>query len=528
MKFLNVVLIIFEMSLLWYAVEGQNYFVSSTYTASLAQAEQQIVTMLQDYIESVEARMTILKQVVGKYANEMKELQESGLSTEHSPLHGYLLVKRTTADLDYILHLLIDPDFEDVYKNLTDMQLDENLPGFEDLDGAAAALIRLQVTYGLNTSSMAQGVLKSKMTSVPTIDTSARLSSRDCFFLGQHSLNENLLEQSIDWFQTAMVKADEDWYPNSSNIEILPHLEAAVKQLENLENEPARLNQMVLDDETAKPQLFDEILPMEVEQRQYRSLCRGERLRAHSMDKNLSCRYFYGHDAYFLLNPIRQEIRSLDPYIVVLHDVISDREIKILKEVSTPKLMRSSHYGFNGSFERSLLRTSANAWLTDDDHPEIKHINRRLSMITGLNVDHSMNDAEFYQVVNYGIGGHYVPHHDFLQMKTPSGHIPLNENNEFENKSGDRIATFMFYLTDVEAGGATVFPIIGVSIFPQKGSAAFWWNLKRNGEGDHLTRHGACPVLYGNKWVANKWFRSNSQMFRQPCSTDFAAKINDL
>lgn len=33
-----------------------------------------------------------------------------------------------------------------------------------------------------------------------------------------------------------------------------------------------------------------------------------------------------------------------------------------------------------------------------------------------------------------------------------------------------------------------------------QGTAVFWYNLFRNGEGDYSTRHAACPVLVGNKW----------------------------
>ena len=33
-----------------------------------------------------------------------------------------------------------------------------------------------------------------------------------------------------------------------------------------------------------------------------------------------------------------------------------------------------------------------------------------------------------------------------------------------------------------------------------QGDAAFWWNLKKSGEGDILTRHAGCPVLVGSKW----------------------------
>lgn len=45
-----------------------------------------------------------------------------------------------------------------------------------------------------------------------------------------------------------------------------------------------------------------------------------------------------------------------------------------------------------------------------------------------------------------------------------------------------------------------MFPEILAAVKPKKGACAFWYNLKPNGEGNSKARHGACPVLVGNKW----------------------------
>ena len=79
--------------------------------------------------------------------------------------------------------------------------------------------------------------------------------------------------------------------------------------------------------------------------------------------------------------------------------------------------------------------------------------------------------------------------------------------------SGNRIATWLFYESDVELGGATVFPSAGLTLWPKKGSAAFWYNLLKNGEGDEMTLHAACPVLAGTKWGMIRITDSSSYIF---------------
>ena len=81
-----------------------------------------------------------------------------------------------------------------------------------------------------------------------------------------------------------------------------------------------------------------------------------------------------------------------------------------------------------------------------------------------------------FQVANYGIGGVYNAHPDPMMYSDRAGSGDLDEDKKVDFITrGDRLATFMGYLSDVQLGGATVFPNIGVSISPERGSAAFWW-----------------------------------------------------
>ncbi len=173
----------------------------------------------------------------------------------------------------------------------------------------------------------------------------------------------------------------------------------------------------------------------------------------------------------------------------------------------------------------SDVRVSKTAWLWDntaldkgiDKFKIVPMISKRIELITGLSTQYKelVTDAEPFQLVNYGLGGHYEPHHDYSEEEEEPEIVP-----EFLKDSGDRMVTFMLYLSDVDEGGATVFPLINVRVPPVKNAAAFWFNLQPSGDGDPRTKHAGCPVLIGEKWVANKWIWSHSQMFRKPCTNE--------
>jgi len=251
--------------------------------------------------------------------------------------------------------------------------------------------------------------------------------------------------------------------------------------------------------------------PEDEEIEHYVRLCRGEKLRKVAMDNNLKCRIKTTGNPYLTISPMKIEEESLDPHIVVVHDFLTPNQTDHLINLGKPKLHTSMHQSKNGTFIKSNIRTSKTAWIKDWEDPVLWKITKRIQLVTGLKVTQP-KEAEDYQIANYGLGGLYVPHTDHLMTNpNPDAYSP------WEKFVGDRIATFMIYLSNVDAGGATVFPRAGVTLWPKKGNAAFWWNLDKSGTGDENTRHGACPVLHGDKWVSNKWIRMNEQMTTAPC-----------
>ena len=73
------------------------------------------------------------------------------------------------------------------------------------------------------------------------------------------------------------------------------------------------------------------------------------------------------------------------------------------------------------------------------------------------------------------------------------------------------MVTALAYLNDVEEGGATDFPDIGVSVQPNKGDVVVFHNcIEGTSDINPKSLHGGSPVISGEKWAVNLWFRQEA------------------
>ena len=78
------------------------------------------------------------------------------------------------------------------------------------------------------------------------------------------------------------------------------------------------------------------------------------------------------------------------------------------------------------------------------------------------------------------------------------------------------------FIHTVELGGNTIFPNLDLSIKPTKGTALFWFNFDSKMQDYDQIIHMGCPVIRGNKWLANKWIKFNAQFKNYKCGKHFS------
>ena len=187
-----------------------------------------------------------------------------------------------------------------------------------------------------------------------------------------------------------------------------------------------------------------------------------------------------------------------DPQLLVLGSVLSDDECDALVALAQPRMRRSLTVQTDtGGDEVNDVRTSDGMFFGQAENPLVQRIEARIGALLRWPTTH----GEGLQVLHYRPGAEYRPHYDFFDPTQPGTPAILS-------RGGQRVGTFIIYLSEPDGGGATTFPDLGLEEMPRKGHAViFAYNRPSAAT---RTLHAGAPVLAGDKWIATKWLRERA------------------
>jgi len=469
------------------------------------------------------------------------------------PLNALGVMMRTTVGLIPIgdrLHQTSSESKERVRREVLTQMSRFGQP--QDMMDACGSLVILQETYQLETRDLIEG--KVQLDGRQHL-SDYRLSPVDMHFIAVSAANMKRHRLGREWIEAAV----EHWPLGQNKKHQFGDVSADWTKLTNL-NTTARPNQFRA--------LYDTTLDNTLDN--FNSMCLGgsRGWRHPRIDAKYSCRFEHHGHPFLRLGPFKLEELHDRPFMILVHDFTAARENRRLKATVSAALQGSTYgdvpWRNSGMAKASpgfkdFTRTSKQGWITDrrfvypvtntfkgDDgrgtfqmnevmkevphpvgrgsnkfqtitSPDLAKVSARIGLMTRMRVDYPLS-SEPYQVANYGLGGRYTPHLDTTSYACDAKKPVAEEMKLYMQSKGDRIATVMVYLSNVEMGGGTVFPLLGIRSLPVEGDAIFWLNTLSDGSCDLLTKHGGCPVLVGSKWISNKWIGYNDQgLEHNPC-----------
>jgi prolyl 4-hydroxylase len=195
---------------------------------------------------------------------------------------------------------------------------------------------------------------------------------------------------------------------------------------------------------------------------------------------------------------------QLGPWVLILENFVSAKEAEEIIHTGADIGYARSVEMSGGKDEAGKLlikevtgRTSTNAWCNElcDDDPLVTDVSNRIEMVTQI----PHNNTEDLQLLRYEPGQFYKTHNDYIP-------------GELDRVEGVRILTVFLYLSDVEEGGGTNFPVLDLTVEPKRGRALIWPSVLDEDphQIDLRTNHQALRVIKGLKYGANAWLHHRS------------------
>jgi len=191
-------------------------------------------------------------------------------------------------------------------------------------------------------------------------------------------------------------------------------------------------------------------------------------------------------------------VLSKDPFVYYIDNFLTNTECEYIIAKAKPGLDAAKVSSSSEGGVRSQSRTNSLCWIWPNGDRGLEMIEDKICDLVACRPE----CTEAFQVIHYVNGQEYKPHWDAYDVDTKHG---------IENckRGGNRIITTLLYLSDVEKGGSTSFPKLGIEVAAKKRRVCVFHNCRPGKQEvrDERTMHAGTPVLKGVKWAVNKWIR---------------------
>ena len=495
-------------------------------------------------LEMLHSDEKIYKVIKGEFSSDGYDFESVKHSDILHPVDSYNLIKRTARTWKRIGAMINN---ENEQLRSTVLETIKSFPEWETSRFAIAlGILNIQKYYDLNPEDLANGILHDHFNNV-TFYARTRLGVGDAKLLAEVALEDEVenLVGAVQWLKIfprlrkhymKLAIRHDDLINNDPKKALSKHILTAEVPFEKTVKKVTEIR-ILNDKEKSRcpPFTGDNLSNCDGRCLEFNrasdiaNLCQGDRsLRPPEKDIDVKCEHLHYQDPFLRLLPFKLENANTEGnYVAMIHGLMTEQEVERMK-VKAKGHMKATPYSVGDENQDfSYKRNSKIKYVSERNDQLARTVTSRLEKALAFKIftPEYRFSSENYQLMNYGFGGLIS-----LHLDSSSGH------QTFDNDiGGGRFTTAMIYLSNLASGGFTVFPKLGLFFKPRAGDLLFW-NLKRTDASTDerlkarkifvnyyyfaiifRMQHIGCPVLYGDKWILNKWIRWSSQMFTFNC-----------
>ncbi|CAG7728741.1 unnamed protein product [Allacma fusca] len=450
-----------------------------------------------------------IKDVIGE--------EQTGAS--NYPICAYRLIRRSWLLLkNLIAHRDFQLTFGSLRREIVYFFWRHGWPLYRDYKISAEKVLTIQHVYNFESGKLAQGLLLD-------IQTNCTLSSTHCYEMGNSALKTDQFTLALEWLELAKEKSLAD---KKTSVAFTEFLILTATDEHNFEFDDKKKD--------LRPTFYnrkiryipgDSKMAQKVRNMQYNKfkgkrgksnenfnywgLCSGNNFQTDEEKSFLFCWLEFKLHPGLTIGPLKLEFLARNPDVLQVYDILEDKQLEALisdaKKIKAGSNSVKTMRGQTNPRSKHLSNAEVISW-PDGSHENV--FSEKIAQLSGLK-----DISSEIQIESYSFGGHYMPRKDQL-------------SRNLINAGDDGIAYFIFNLNNVDNGGYTAFPSLGMATKPVKGSVVFWYSQYSGGKTNLSTNHGSCPVLCGQKWVAIKRLRLSNQLMEQkygPTQSDLEAAM---